>query len=86
MTASFAEGKRVRLVTAPPYIKTAEPMPMLRPPDVIQLGEEGVILGREPGDYWRVRMDHGAYLLSSQYLELVEEGKGEAILDHDGQA
>lgn len=83
MTSAFAEGKRVRLIAAPPYVKTAEPMPMLRPADVIQLGEEGVILGREPGDYWRVRMENGAYLLGSQYLELVADLPAEAIPDAD---
>lgn len=45
---------------------------MLRPPDVIRVGEEGTVLSREPGDYWSVRMENGAYLLSSQYLEKVD--------------
>lgn len=70
MSKEFAVGDRVRVVTLPAYVKTAEPMPMLRPPSVISLGEEGVILGREPGDYWSVRLQKGAYLLESKYLEL----------------
>jgi Protein of unknown function (DUF3148) len=43
-------------------------MPMLRPPNVVQLEEEGVILGREPGDAWRVRFSRGAYLVDRKYL------------------
>lgn len=72
MSESIGVGDRVRIVLLPPYVKTAEPMPMLRPPDVIQIGEEGTVLSREPGDYWSVRMENGAYLLSSQYFEKVE--------------
>jgi Protein of unknown function (DUF3148) len=61
-------GDRVRLVALPAYFKTAEPMPMLRPPNVVALNEEGVILGREPADAWRVRFKQGAYLVDQKYL------------------
>lgn len=71
MSDEFAVGDRVRVVALPAYVKTAEPMPMLRPPNVIRLGEEGVILGRQPGNTWSVRLEKGAYLLDSQYLERV---------------
>lgn len=69
--SEFAIGDKVRLVALPPYVKTAEPMPMLRPHNVIQLGEEGIILERRLGNYWGVRFKRGAYLLDSQYLERV---------------
>jgi hypothetical protein len=69
----FKTGDRVRLAALPPYFKTAEPMPMLRPPNVVQLEEEGVILGREPGDTWRVRFNRGAYLVDQKYLGTVSE-------------
>jgi hypothetical protein len=68
----FAVGDRVRVTTLPPYVKTAEPMPMLRPPHVIQVGEEGVVLDRRPGGYWGVRFSRGSYLMDSQYLEVVD--------------
>ncbi len=64
-------GARVRIVALPPYVKTAEPMPMLRPASVVRVGEEGTILRYEPGDYWSVRFERGAYLLERQYLERV---------------
>jgi hypothetical protein len=69
---TFKAGDRVRVVALPDYVKTADPMPMLRPPGVIALGEEGTVLERRPGDSWSVRFQRGAFLLASQYLELVE--------------
>jgi len=69
MTKEFTVGDRVRVIALPRYVKTAEPMPMLRPPDVIKLGEEGIVLDRRPGGYWGVRFSKGAFLMDSQYLE-----------------
>lgn len=71
MTKEFTVGDKVRVVALPAYVKTAEPMPMLRPPDVIRIGEEGVILDRRPGGYWGVRFAKGAFLIESQYIEAV---------------
>lgn len=68
--AEFNIGDRVRLISSPPYMKTAEPKPMLRPPQIVALGEEGVILDRRPGG-WSVRFTKGAFLMDSKYLELV---------------
>ncbi|MEC4983068.1 MAG: DUF3148 domain-containing protein [Oscillatoria sp. PMC 1068.18] len=64
-------GEKVRVVTLPPYLKTAEPMPMLRPAEIIEVGEEGIVLDRRPGGYWGVRFARGAFLLENQYLEPV---------------
>ena len=69
----IAVGDRVRVVALPSYIKTAEPMPMLRPPSVIHVGEEGVVLDRRPGGYWGVRFTRGAFLMERQYLEIVTD-------------
>jgi Protein of unknown function (DUF3148) len=72
MSKEFAIGSKVRVVALPPYVKTAEPMPMLRPPDVIHLGEEGTVIDRRPGGYWGIRFTKGAFLLDSQYIESVK--------------
>jgi len=69
MSKEFRIGEKVRVVALPPYVKTAEPMPMLRPPDVIKVGEEGVVIDRRPGGYWGVRFTRGNFLLDSQYIE-----------------
>lgn len=68
----FNVGDRVRVVALPPYVKTAEPMPMLRPPNVVRVGEEGVVLDRRPGGFWGVRFTRGAFLMDSQYIEAVK--------------
>jgi hypothetical protein len=72
MSKEFNVGDRVKVIALPQYLKTAEPMPMLRPPEIIEIGEEGSILDRRPGGYWGVRFDRGAFLIESQYLEKCE--------------
>jgi hypothetical protein len=64
-------GSTVKLVALPAYLKTAEPMPMLRPADILEIGDEGIVLDRRPGDYWGVRFAKGAFLMETQYLEVV---------------
>jgi hypothetical protein len=64
-------GDKVRVISLPPYLKTAEPMPMLRPPNAIAIGEEGIVLDRRPGGYWGIRFSKGAFLMECQYLEVV---------------
>ncbi|TVQ13296.1 MAG: DUF3148 domain-containing protein [Leptolyngbya sp. DLM2.Bin27] len=70
MTAEFTVGDRVRLVALPPYFKTADPMPMLRPADTLSVGAEGVIQSRRPGGYWGIKFAKGSFLVDSQFLEL----------------
>ena len=69
---SFTVGDRIRLIARPPYLKSAETMPMLRPPDLVDIGEEGTILSRKPGGYLGVRFSRGAFLVDAQYIEAVE--------------
>ncbi|MGL6339286.1 MAG: regulatory protein SipA [Waterburya sp.] len=66
-------GDRVKIVALPTYIKTAEPMPMLRPPNLLTIGEEGVIMERRPGGYWGIRFTQGAFLLESQYITVISD-------------
>jgi len=75
MEKEFTVGQKVRVVAMPPYVKTAEPMPMLRPANVIAIGEVGIVLDRRPG-YWGIRFAKGAFLLDSQYIEAAENGDG----------
>jgi hypothetical protein len=71
MEKEFVMGDRVRLIATPPYIKTADPMPMLRSADLIAIGEEGTVLARRPGSYWSIRFSQGTFLLEAQYLEVI---------------
>lgn len=65
----FAVGDRITVTTQPPYLKTADPMPMLRPPDLVTLGEEGTILEQKPGGYWAVRFARGSFLIDGRYID-----------------
>ncbi|MEM7592777.1 MAG: DUF3148 domain-containing protein [Cyanobacteria bacterium P01_A01_bin.83] len=65
---SFKVGDRIKIIALPAYVKTAEPMPMLRPRDVLTIGEEGVIMDRRPGGYYGIRFTQGAFLLEQQYI------------------
>jgi hypothetical protein len=69
MTAKFTVGDHVRLVALPPYFKTADPMPMLRPADTLSVGAEGVIQSRRPGGYWGIKFAKGSFLVDGQFLE-----------------
>lgn len=68
MSHTFGVGDRVQLALAPPYFKTADSMPMLRPPDLIPLGAEGVITEQRPGNSWVIKFERGSVLLDSKYL------------------
>ena len=68
----FKVGDRIIIRSLPAYVKTAEPMPMLRSPDVLTIGETGTIFDRRPGGYYGIRFVQGAFLLESQYLKLID--------------
>ncbi|MCC3405626.1 MAG: DUF3148 domain-containing protein [Microcoleus sp. PH2017_10_PVI_O_A] len=72
MDKEFTVGQKVRVVAMPPFVKTAEPMPVLRPANVIAIGAQGVVIDRRPGNYWGIRFEKGAFLLDSQYIESVD--------------
>lgn len=64
-------GRKVSLISQPPYLKTADPMPMLRPADLLEVGDEGVVMDRRPGGYWGVKFAQGTFLMESQYIAIV---------------
>ncbi|MGD1920232.1 MAG: regulatory protein SipA [Pleurocapsa sp.] len=65
-------GDRIRIIALPEYIKTAEPMPMLRPPSLLTVGELGTVLDRRPGGYYGIRFTQGAFLLEGRYIEIID--------------
>ncbi|NJM98412.1 MAG: DUF3148 domain-containing protein [Phormidesmis sp. RL_2_1] len=71
--STFQVGDRVRVSALPPYLKSDDTMPMLRPPDLVAIGDEGVVLKRKPGGYLGVRFKRGSFLMDAQYLEAVIE-------------
>ena len=68
-SAELEVGARVRLLQAPAYLKSADAMPMLRPPDLVDTGEEGEVVGLRAGEQVAVRFRRGAFLLERRQLE-----------------
>ena len=71
MTASI--GDRLRLKQQLPYLKTADPMPMLRPSDLVSLDEVGEVVALHPFDTVAVRFRRGTYLISLDQLEAASQ-------------
>jgi hypothetical protein len=62
-------GDQVQIITLPPYLKTATPIPSLRSAAVLQVGEVGTVCDQRPGGYWSIRFASGTYLIDRQYFE-----------------
>ncbi|MBW4695516.1 MAG: DUF3148 domain-containing protein [Lyngbya sp. HA4199-MV5] len=74
MPKPLAVGDRIRLIALPAFVKTADPMPALRSPNVLTLEAEGTVINQRPGGYWSVHFANGTFLLEPQYLEAIEAG------------
>lgn len=64
LTVAQAVSLRVR----PSYLKTADPMPMLRPPDLIGLQEVGQVVELRALGVVAVRFRRGTFLLDAAAL------------------
>lgn len=64
----LAIGDLVRLKRSLPYLKTADPMPMLRPADLVAMDEMGEVVGLRPMDTVAVRFRRGTFLVASEAL------------------
>jgi hypothetical protein len=61
-------GQAVSLRVRPSYLKTADPMPMLRPPDLIGLQEVGQVVELRALGVVAVRFRRGTFLLDAAAL------------------
>ena len=66
-------GDKVRLKRAQSYLKTADPMPMLRPPDLVNSEEIGCIVGVKPMDTAAVRFRRGTFLIPLAQLQALTD-------------
>ena len=67
-------GERVLLKVSQPYLKTSDPMPMLRPPDLVSLDEVGEVVALLPKDMAEVKFRRGNFLISIEHLK-IEQAK-----------
>lgn len=64
----YAVGDLVRLARVLPYLKSADPMPMLRPPDLLDQNETGQVVEIRALDRLAVRFRRGTFLINSPDL------------------
>ena len=69
----FSIGEKVSLQVPMPYLKTAEPISILRPPDLVSFDEVGVIIGIRPNDLLEVKFRRGTFLIPSERLKLLDK-------------
>tara|TARA_B100001175_G_scaffold118554_1_gene100724 strand:- start:100 stop:321 length:222 start_codon:yes stop_codon:yes gene_type:complete len=66
----FSVGEKVSLQVPLPYLKTADAISMLRPPDLVSLDEVGVIMGIRPNNLLEVKFRRGNFLIPSERLKI----------------
>ena len=69
----FSIGEKVSLQVPMPYLKTADSVSMLRPPDLVSLDEVGVIMGIRPKDLIEVKFRRGEFLIPAERLMAIEK-------------
>lgn len=63
-------GEKVSLQVPLAYLKTSDPISMLRPPDLVSLDEVGVIIGIRANDLLEVKFRRGNFLIPSERLKI----------------
>ena len=69
----FSIGEKVSLQVPLPYLKTADSISMLRPPDLVSLDEVGLIVGIRPNDLLEVKFRRGNFLIPSERLKILDD-------------
>jgi hypothetical protein len=62
---SWPIGTLVQVLKRPSYLKTADPMPMLRPPDLIGVDEVGQVVDQRAFGQLAVRFRRGTFLVAA---------------------
>ena len=70
---NFSIGEKVSLQVPLPYLKTADSISMLRPPDLVSLDEVGVIIGIRSKDVLEVKFRRGNFLIPSERLKILND-------------
>ena len=67
----FDLGAGVQLRVQPRYLKTADAMPMLRPPDLVDPAEVGEVTAIKAGNQLAVRFRRGIFVFERSQLRVV---------------
>ena len=68
---TFNIKDRVKLISPLPYLKTADNMPMLRPPDLVAIDEVGQICSIVSPDTVEVKFRRGSFLIDIDKLSKI---------------
>ena len=63
-------GDKVYISSSITYLKTNDPMPMLRPPDLVSVDELGEVVGIRPKEIVEVTFRRGTFLIPLEKLSL----------------
>ncbi len=69
----FSVGEKVSLQVPLPYLKTADSISVLRPPDLVSLDEVGIIIGIRSNDLLEVKFRRGDFLIPSERLQIFDK-------------
>tara|TARA_B100001250_G_C19725102_1_gene755687 strand:+ start:170 stop:409 length:240 start_codon:yes stop_codon:yes gene_type:complete len=69
----FSIGEKVSIQVPMPYLKTADTISMLRPPDLVSLDEIGVVMGIRPKDLLEVKFRRGEFLIPAERLKPIDK-------------
>ena len=64
----YSIGDKVLLKVPLPFLKTCDPMPMLRPPDLVALEEIGDVVRIRSFDTVEVRFRRGTFLIPITHI------------------
>ena len=67
----FEINDKVKLTMPVSYLKTADNMPMLRPPDLVAIDEIGEILSIQSHDTVEVKFRRGSFLIDADKIEKI---------------
>ncbi len=67
----FSIGEKVSLKVPMTYLKTVDPVSMLRPPDLVSLDEIGEVIGIRPKDLLEVKFRRGNFLIPADRLKVL---------------
>ena len=68
---NFSVGEKVSLQVPLPYLKTADSISMLRPPDLVSLDEVGIVIGIRANNLLEVKFRRGNFLIPSERLMIM---------------
>ena len=71
-------GAKVSLTSPLQYLKTNDPMPVLRPPDLVSIDELGEIVGLNPMKSAEVRFRRGTFVIPFSNLSLQDSENAQA--------